>query len=388
MADIEIGIIVNGATGRIGSTQHLANALVPIRDQGGLVVGRHKDEVRIVPKLLLVARNAEKLSELAKTHRIADTTTDLDAALARPDMAIFFDAAATHQRVAAIGKAIAAGKHIYSEKPVAPSVAAGLELLRAVQARGLKAGAVEDKVYMPGLRTLAGLVRDGFFGRIIGFRIDFGWWVFDGIERPPNRPSWNYKKSGGGGMASDMFPHWRYIVESLLGPISAVVCDARIALRERADEQGQRYTPDVDDSATALVELASGAAGVIVSSWTSRIRRDDILTMQLDGTAGSAVAGIHTCRVQSAAETPLVRHMNPMTDIGHDYRADWRDVPASGAVVNGYRAGWEQFLAHVATGAPLKHDFAAGLRDVQLTEASYRSVRERRWIALDPPAAS
>jgi predicted dehydrogenase len=385
MADVTIGIIVNGATGRIASTQHLPHALVPIRDEGGLVVGQGKDQVRILPKLLLLGRDADKLSGIAKIHRISETTTNLAAALARPDMAIFFDAAATHQRPAALEQAITADKHIYTEKPVAPTVAHGLALLRAAKARGLNAGAVEDKIYLPGLQKLAALAKDNFFGRITGFRLEFGWWVFDGIERPANRPSWNYQKTGGGGMTSDMYPHWRYIIESLLGPISGVVCNARTAIAERADEQGARFTPDVDDTSATLVQLASGASGVIISSWTSRIRRDDILTLQIDGTAGSAIAGIHKCWMQPAAATPAVKHMNPGTDIGADYRSDWQEVPAAGPVINGYRAGWERFLAHVVTGQPLVNDLAAGIRDVALAEACSRSLTETRWVSLDAP---
>ncbi|MGE0565645.1 MAG: Gfo/Idh/MocA family protein [Pseudolabrys sp.] len=383
MADIELGIIVNGATGRIASTQHLTNALVPIRDQGGLMVG----DKRVVLKLLLLGRNAEKLSGIAKTHGIADFTTDFDAALARPDMHIFFDAAATHARVATLEKAIVAGKHIYTEKPVAPSVAAGQQLLNAIKKRGLKAGAVEDKIFLPGLQKLAMLVRSGFFGTVTGFRLEFGWWVFDGIERAANRPSWNYKKTGGGGMTSDMYPHWRYVIETLLGPIAAVTHSARTALAERADEQGVGFAPDVDDSATTLVELASGATGVIVSTWAARIRRDDILTLQIDGTGGSALAGIHKCWMQPAPATPTVRHMNPMTDIGADYRSDWQEVPAASPVVNGYRACWERFLAHVVADTALPNNLAAGIRDVALAEACARSMAERRWISFDDTPA-
>jgi len=379
MAVRDIGIILNGATGRIGSTQHLANALMPIRAEGGLAVGPD----RIVPRLLLVGRDAERIAAIAQSHGVDDWTTDLDAALARPDFPIFFDAAATHQRMSSLSKAIAAGKHIYSEKPVAPSVAEGIALLRAAQARGLKAGAVEDKLNLPGLQKLLGLAQSGFFGRVTGFRLDFGWWVFDGAAQPSQRPSWNYRRSGGGGLTSDMVPHWRYVIEGILGPIRRVVTAAATAIPERVDENGQRYQVDVDDTSLTLVELANGAVGTIVCSWATRVRRDDLMILQIDGTGGSALAGLHRCWVQSKAETPTIRRFNPDVDIDADYRGQWKEVANAAAHTNPYRVGWESFLRHVVAGAPLTCDLSAGIRDVQLAEACYRSAAEQKWIMLD-----
>ena len=377
MAVREIGIILNGATGRIGSTQHLANALAPIRAEGGLSVGAD----RVVPRLLLVGRNSARLKAIAQDHGITRWTTDLDAALTEPDFPIFFDAAATQQRVSALTKAIAAGKHIYSEKPVAPSIADGLALLRAAQARGLKHAAVEDKLHLPGLRKLSALAQSGFFGRVTGFRLDFGWWIFDGGERPSQRPSWNYRP--GGELIMDMVPHWRYMIEGLLGPIRRVVTAAATAIPERVDEDGQRYAVDVDDTSLTLAELASGAVGAIVCSWATRVRRDDLMTLQIDGTGGSAVAGLHRCWTQSAADTSPIRRFNPDVDIGADYRGQWKEVEGSGAHINPYRVGWENFLRHVVAGAALTCDLSAGIRDVQLAEACIRSAEQQKWITLD-----
>jgi predicted dehydrogenase len=375
----EVGIIVNGATGRIGATQHLANALVPIRAEGGVSCGND----RVVPQLLLVGRNAERLAEIAQRYGIEGWTTDLDAALASPKFSIFLDAAATRQRVAALTKAIAAGKHFYSEKPVAPSVAKGLALLQAAQAQGLKHGAVEDKIYLPGLQKLLGLARNGFFGCVTGFRLDFGWWVFDGAEQPSQRPSWNYRRAGGGGLTSDMYPHWRYVIESILGPIRRVVTATTTAIPERVDESGARYPVDVDDCSMTLAELASGAVGAIVCSWATRVRRDDLLTLQVDGTGGSALAGLHRCWMQSNGETPTVRHINPEIDMGVDYRSGWSEVAGRKSYTNPYRVGWEDFIRHVVADAPLRSDLKAGIRDVQFAEACYRSVAERKWVDID-----
>ena len=290
MAATTIGIILHGATGRICSTQHIANALAPIRDEGGLVVGSD----RIVPRLMLAGRNAERLAALAKTCG-AEWTIDLDQALANRDFTVFFDAAATHQRETVLEKAVAAGKHIYSEKPVARTAADGRKLLQAIQARELKAGAVEDKLYLPGLVKLSRLAASDFFGRVVGFRIEFGWWVFDGAEVPAQRPSWNYRRADGGGLVLDMFPHWCYVIEGLLGRMRRVSAQLSAATPERVDETGARYKVDVEDTASVLVELESGVTGIIASSWATRLRRDDLLTFQIDGSKGSAVAGLHRC---------------------------------------------------------------------------------------------
>jgi predicted dehydrogenase len=372
-----IGIILNGATGRICSTQHLANALAPIRAEGGLPAGNG----RIMPRLMLAGRNAEKLAALAKSYG-AEWTTDLDAALGDPAFSIFFDAAATSRREASIKRAIDAGKHIYSEKPVALSVEHGLALAKAAEAKGLKHGAVEDKLYLPGLQKLSKLAASDFFGRVVGFRLEFGWWVFDGTEVPAQRPSWNYRKKDGGGLILDMYPHWRYVIENMLGPIRRVVTSMSTATPQRIDEQGARYDVDVEDNASTLIELENGATGVILSSWATRVRRDDLLTVQIDGTKASAIAGLHRCWTTTNAQTPRTAHFNIVTDMNVDYRANWHEVAAEGPYKNPYRIGWENFLPHVATGAPMKATLAAGVRDVQFAEACYQSMKDGKWISV------
>jgi predicted dehydrogenase len=372
-----VGIILNGATGRICSTQHVANALAPIRDEGGLAGGND----RIVPRLMLAGRNAEKLAEVAKRYG-AEWTTDLGKALADTAFTVFFDAAATSQRQGVLEKAIAAGKNIYSEKPVALTVDKGLELLRAIKARGLKHGAVEDKLGLPGLQKLSRLAAKDFFGRVTGFKIDFGWWVFDGTEVPCQRPSWNYKKNGGGGLILDMYPHWRYVIENTLGPMRRVITSLSTAAPARIDEKGERYEVDVEDRAASLIELENGATGTILASWATRVRRDDLLTFQIDGTKASAIAGLHRCWTVTNAQTPRTAHFSIATDLNIDYRANWREVDEPGPFKNPYRIGWENFLRHLVTGAPMQADFAAGIRDVQFAEACYRSVKDGTWVGL------
>ena len=375
------GIILNGATGRIGSTQHLANALAPIRDEGGLAHGGD----RIVPDVLLVGRDGAKLAKLAE-HFGTSWTTDLDAALADPRYEIVCDTSVTHHRTAVLHRAITAGKHIYSEKPVALSVAEGVQLLDAARRRCVKHGAVEDKLYLPGLRKLSRVVASGSLGRIVGFRLEFGWWVFDGFEIPCQRPSWNYRKSEGGGLLFDMYPHWRYVIEGLLGPIDRLVAVAATATPERIDERGERYTVDVEDTAYALLQMQSGAIGTISSSWSTRVRRDDLLTVQIDGARGSAFAGLHRCWTQHAGQMLRTPHVSVAKDAGIDYREGWTEVDAGATFTNPYREGWEAFLKHVHAGTPMTADLSAGIRDVQIAEACLRSIADGAWVGMEQVA--
>jgi predicted dehydrogenase len=378
MATRIVGIILNGATSRIGSTQHLKNALAPIRAEGGVVVGAD----RVMPRVLLVGRDADRLAALAREHGV-ESTTNLKGALADPAYEVLFDAAVTHQRQATLESAITAGKHIYSEKPVAASVADGRSLLAAMEARGLRHAAVEDKQYLPGLTKLAALAKSGFFGRVVGFRLEFGWWVFDGVEEPCQRPSWNYRKMAGGGLILDMYPHFRYMIENILGPIERVACTATTAVPERIDERGERYAVDVEDHTATLVALESGAVGSILATWATRVRHDDLMTFQIDGTGGSAVAGLHRCYAQSISDTPKVAAFNPVTDLGIDYASRWQAVPTARPYPNPYRVGWEDFLRHLVAGAPLRSDFSAGIRDVAFAEACYRSLTSGASVRLD-----
>jgi predicted dehydrogenase len=391
MATRELGIILHGATGGICSIQHLRNSLAPIIAAGGVPIGDGVAGDRVVPKPLLVARNAERLAAVAAEHGGLAWSTDLDAALADPGYPVLFDAAATHLRRSVLTRAIEAGKHVYCEKPVAPSVEDGLALLRAAEAKGLKHGAVEDKLFLPGFAKLERLAGDGFFGRVVGFRLDFGWWVFDGIERPSQRPSWNYRKADGGGLVSDMHPHWRYVVEGILGPISRVAAMAWTAQTARRDEDGATFPVDVEDAVHTLLEMQSGARGTITASWATRVRRDDLVTFQIDGTAGSALATLRRCHTQAAADTPLVRGFamgrdQDTMDVDVDYRADWREVPDRGPYKNPYRFGWEGFIRHVVADEPFRSPLSAGIRDVQLAEACLASAAEHRWVDMTPLA--
>ena len=381
----KIGIILHGATGNICSSQHLANALGPICAEGGLMIAGET----LVPDPVLIGRNGEKLQKIARANKVENWTTDLETALSDPKYSIFFDGAATHSRIGLLRRAIEAGKHIYSEKPVAPSVADGLEILGAVGKKGLKHGAVQDKIHTPGFRKMAKLVRDGFFGRIVGFSLNFGWWVFDGIEASTNRPSWNYRKSDGGGIFFDMFPHWCYVVEGLMGPIRRIVASGWTAQRQRADENGAKFDVDVEDSGCVIVELESGAVGTIRSSWAQRVTDEDLVKFQIDGTRGSAQNGIRICRFQSAEDTPTIRGFNlgasqDSMKVRPDYTAGWTEVPEPGPYINPYRLGWERFLSHVVADTPIISDYAAGIRDVQLAEACIKSVETGKWISMGP----
>lgn len=379
MATRTVGIIVNGATSGICNRQHLPAALVPIIREGGISVGSD----RVVPHLLLVGRDAGRLEDVAKTFGVEETTTDLNAALADGGFEIFFDAGITSKRTELLRAALNAGKDVYAEKPVVTDLDEGKKLLELATKLGRKHGVVEDKLFLPGLVKLRQAHEGGLFGRVVGFRLDFGYWIFSGHgSTPMQRPSWNYRKADGGGLMLDMSPHWRYIIEGILGPIRRVVSKGWTAVEERVDEHGRPFRVDVDDSTAAIVELQSGAVGVITSSWATRVARSDLLTFQVDGVSGSAVAGLHRCRIQPAVGTPKAR-FDPNVDLGMDYLRDWLDMPETLPFANGYRKGWEAFIRHVVAGTPKAADLSDGLRDVALALAMSTSATEERWVGMN-----
>ncbi|MEV6520991.1 Gfo/Idh/MocA family oxidoreductase [Longispora sp. NPDC051575] len=370
-----IGIVMNGVTGRMGYRQHLVRSILAIREAGGLPAA---DGSRIWPEPILVGRNGAKLAELAARHGLTEYTTDLDAALARDDVEIYFDAQVTPLREDAIRRALAAGRHVYTEKPLAGTVAASLDLARA--AAHVKTGVVQDKLFLPGLRKLQRLVDGDFFGRILSVRGEFGYWVFEGDWQPAQRPSWNYRAEDGGGIVVDMFPHWHYVLEQLFAPVRAVTAHISTHIPERVDDNGP-YKATADDAAYGIFELDGGIVAQINSSWTTRVFRDELVEFQVDGTHGSAVAGLRGCRIQSRAGTPKPV-WNPDLPVTESFRDQWQTVPDNEEFDNGFKVQWEHFLRHVVEDTPFPWDFMAGVRGVQLAELGLRSAREGRRVEI------
>ncbi|WP_414635565.1 Gfo/Idh/MocA family protein [Actinophytocola sp.] len=362
----------------MGYRQHLVRSLLAIREEGGLPLA---DGTRLWPEPVLVGRNEAKLTEIAERHGLSDWTTDLSAALSRDDVSIYFDAQVTQRREKAVAAAIEAGKHIYTEKPLAGDLAGALELTRLAAAAGVRTGVVADKLFLPGLRKLKRLIDIGFFGRILSVRGEFGYWVFEGDWQPAQRPSWNYRAEDGGGIVLDMLPHWQYLLENLFGGVRAVHCVATTHIPRRWDESGEPYQATADDAAYAIFELAGGAIAQINSSWAVRVFRDELVEFQVDGTDGSAVAGLRRCRAQHRAATPK-SVWDPDQTVAPDSRGVWSEVPDNQEFHNGFRVQWEQFLRHVVENGPFGLDFAAGARGVQLAELGLRSVREGRRIEV------
>ncbi len=377
MAERRLGIIMNGVTGRMGYRQHLVRSVLAIREQGGVELS---DGSRVVPDPLLVGRNEEKLQEIAKNHDIDRWSTDLDAALAGPDE-VYFDSQLTSVRERAITRALAAGKHVYTEKPVADDVEGALRLARLARESGVRTGVVHDKLYLPGLLKLRRLVESGFFGRVLSVRGEFGYWVFEGDFQPAQRPSWNYRAEDGGGIATDMFPHWNYVLENLFGRVEAVTAKVVTHVPQRLDERGEPYAATADDAAYGIFELAGGVVAQINSSWTTRVHRDELVEFHVDGTLGSAVAGLHRCVAQHRVHTPKPV-WNPDLVEATPFRQQWSPVPDNQEFDNGFKAQWEQFLRHLCDDGDHPYDFLAGARGVRLAEAGLTSSREGRRVEL------
>lgn len=373
-----LGIILNGVTGRMGTNQHYVRSLLAIIQQGGVRIG---DDATIVPHFMLVGRNQAKLERLAAMHPGVRVTTDLGAALRDANFTVYFDAQTTGRRVAAVQKAIAAGKHVYCEKPTATNTADALALYRAAVAAGVKHGVVQDKLWLPGLLKLRTLIRSGLFGQILSVRGEFGYWVFDGEVIPAQRPSWNYRKEDDGGIIVDMLCHWRYVLDNLFGKVKAVSCLGATHVPQRWDEAGRAYRCTADDSAYATFELEGGVIAQFNSSWCVRVRRDDLLTLQVDGTHGSAVAGLRDCVVQHASATPRPV-WNPDIPNPINFYDNWERVPDYQPGENAFKAQWELFLRHVVLDDPFPWGLLEGAKGVQLAEKGLESWAKRAWVEI------
>jgi predicted dehydrogenase len=367
---------MNGVTGRMGMNQHLIRSIAAIRSDGGIALA---DGDTIWPEPVLVGRDETKLRKLADDHGIERVSTDLDATLADGAIEVYFDALRTSERARAVRAAIAAGKHIYCEKPIAPDLESAMDLVREAKTAGVKNGVVHDKLFLPGLLKLRRLIDSGFFGRILSVRGEFGYWVFEDASKTPQRPSWNYRKEEGGGIIVDMFAHWRYILDNLFGEVRAVSALGATHIPLRRDEAGKAYQATADDAAFATFELEGGVVAQINSSWCVRVDRDELVEFQVDGTEGSAVAGLRDVRVQPRERTPVAT-WNPDVPNPLRFRDDWEPVQDDREFGNAFRTQWELFLKHVALDEPFPWDFLAGAKGVQLAEIGLRSWAERRWL--------
>jgi predicted dehydrogenase len=373
-----LGIIMNGVTGRMGTNQHLLRSIAEIIKQGGVKVG---DTETIMPDPVLVGRNLNKLEKLAAVSGIKKVSTDLGSVLADPHNIIYFDAQTTGRRAEAVREAVKAGKHIYCEKPVAADAKTALDLYHLCKKAGVKHGVVQDKLWLPGILKLKRLIQQGFFGQILSVRGEFGYWVFEGDTIPAQRPSWNYRKEDDGGIIIDMLCHWRYVLDNVFGKVKAVSCLGATHIPERVDEQGKRYKCTADDAAYATFELEGGVIAQFNSSWTVRVRRDDLLTLQVDGTKGSAVAGLRECYTQHYGNTPKPV-WNPDIAQPINFLEGWSKVPDQETYENAFKVQWELFLKHVVKNDPFPWDMLEGAKGVQLAEKGIESWNKRSWVTI------
>ncbi|MEU5159594.1 Gfo/Idh/MocA family oxidoreductase [Streptomyces sp. NPDC020875] len=373
-----VRIALNGVTGRMGYRQHLVRSLLALRDQGGLDLG---DGRTLRPEPVLVGRREPALRAIAERHGLRHWDTDLDSVLSDGTVDVYFDAQITAARPDALIRAIAAGKHVYTEKPTATGLADALEVARLARSAGIRHGVVQDKLFLPGLLKLRRLIDGGFFGEILSVRAEFGYWVFEGDWQPAQRPSWNYRAEDGGGITVDMFPHWSYLLERLFGRVTSVMAQVSTHIPRRWDERGKPYEATADDAVYAVLRLDGGTVAQINSSWAVRVMRDELVEFQVDGVLGSAVAGPRRCRIQHRSTTPRPV-WNPDLPTTDSYRDHWQEVPDNQPFENAFKAQWELFLRHVALGEPYDSDLLAGARGVQLAELGLRSSAEGRRIEV------
>ena len=374
----KIGIIMNGVTGRMGTNQHLIRSLSAIINEGGIRVNEHDI---ILPELVLVGRNENKLKKLSERVNVKKWTTNLEGVLADDQYQIYFDAQTTGRRAEAIKKAVAAGKHVYCEKPIATSTEIALELYRECEKAGVKHGVVQDKLWLPGMLKLKRLIEDDFFGKILSVKGDFGYWVFEGHKIPAQRPSWNYRKEDDGGIIVDMLCHWRYVLDNIFGQVKGVFCLGATHISERIDENGKPYNCTADDAAYSIFELEGGIIAQFNSSWTTRVRRDDLLTLQVDGTKGSAVVGLRDCWIQDYDSTPKPV-WNPDIPNPIDFKEGWTKVSEHEEFENAFRVQWELYLKHILIDTPFPWNLMEGAKGIQLAELGIESWEKKTWINI------
>jgi predicted dehydrogenase len=379
MTEHRLGIIMNGVTGRMGTNQHLIRSILAIMKEGGVKLDNGDT---VMPDPILVGRNAEKVEALAKEHNVARWTTDLDGAIANPDDTLFFDSASTNLRAELLRKAIDAGKDIYCEKPSAGTLEDAIDVYGRAEKAGIRHGVVQDKIFLPGLQKMKRLMDDGFFGRLLSVKIDFGYWVFEGDWKQAQRPSWNYRKGDGGGIILDMMPHWRYVLDNTFGNVKSVSCLGRVNIDKRWDENDEPYDADADDASYALVELEGGAVAQIFASWCTRVRKDDLVTFHADGTHGAAVAGLTKCYTQDRPATPSPV-WNPDEPQTIPFFETWEEYGADMTFDNGFKSEWEMFIRSLYEDTPFHWNLREGAKGVQLAEAAMQSWHERRWIDID-----
>lgn len=334
-----------------------------------------------MPDPVLIGRDEAKLKKLCEISGISKMNTNLDDVLKDSGNTIYFDAQTTGRRANDVRKAVKAGKHIYCEKPVAINTEIALELYELCKKAGVKNGVVQDKLWLPGIVKIKRLIEQGFFGRILSVRGEFGYWVFEGDTIPAQRPSWNYRKEDDGGIILDMLCHWRYVLDNVFGKVKAVSCLGATHIESRVDENGIQYKSTADDSAYATFELENGIIAHFNSSWAVRVRRDDLLTLQVDGTKGSAVAGLRECYIQHYGNTPKPV-WNPDIPQSIDFFAGWSKVPEQEVYDNAFKAQWELFLKHIVKDEPFQWSLFEGAKGVQLAEKGMESWAKRCWIDL------
>lgn len=378
MKQHKVGIIMNGVTGRMGTNQHLLRSIAEIIKQGGV---RISSSETIMPDPILVGRDASKLEKLCQQSGVKKMSTNLDEVMSNPEYSVYFDAQVTGQRAIAVRKAIAAGKHVYCEKPVAVDTKTALELYDLATKAKIKNGVVQDKLWLPGIMKLKRLIQQGFFGKILSVRGEFGYWVFEGDTIPAQRPSWNYRKEDEGGIIVDMLCHWRYVLDNVFGKVKSVSCLGATHIPQRVDEQGKTYKATADDAAYATFELEGGVIAHFNSSWTVRVRRDDLLTLQVDGTKGSAVAGLRECYTQAYGNTPKPV-WNPDIPQPINFFEGWSRVPEQETFENAFKVQWEMFLKHVVKNDPFPWDLKEGAKGVQLAEKGIESWQKRAWVDI------
>src|SRR5699024_10414212 len=166
----------------------------------------------------------------------------------------------------------------------------------------------------------------------------------------------------------------------------AALVDAVPTSPTRGDDEGQGYRAPAVDAASGICAVAARGGEDIVAqinaSWPVRVYRDELVEFQVDGTHGSAVAGLRGCVAQQRSQTPKPV-WNPDLPATEPFRDQWLEVPQNTELDNGFKAQWEEFIRDVVAGREHRYDLLSAARGVQLAEAGLASSAEGRRVSLD-----
>jgi predicted dehydrogenase len=369
---IGIGLVGSGFMGR--SHAHALHAAPGIFD------------LPVQPVMELLADANEAIAaEAAKALGFARSTGDWKKLVADPaiDLVDITTPNTLHKPIALA--AIAAGKAVYCEKPLAPNAAEAKEMVDAAEKAGVKTAVGFNYLKNPMVALAQEIVASGEIGEVVSFR---GIHAEDYMTDASAPFTWRLDEKGGHGVVADLGSHIISIARYLVGPIASLVGQIKTVVGERPVAPGAREKRKVlvDDEARALVTFASGATGSLEASWVKAGRKMQ-LAFEMTGSKGSLFVDherMNELQLYTIGQ-PHGRQGFKTILAGPDHAFFKEFVPAPG-----HHLGFNDIktievralLTALAGGPPFQPDFREAWEIQRVVDAIVQSARERKWVDL------